>query len=130
VGNTIKGSQASENDRQVQADFRRRRDALKQILEKREWGPGITELAQAALMATDPDRSVAQYIRDRINSDTLEDDSLLLEALLKLSYYSDSVRDYPRLAHYFPESKHATDDRAKRAAEFDDSFGRLEQCLA
>src|SRR5262249_7186997 len=108
------------------ADFCRRRDKFEQLLEQREWGPGNKVLAHAVLMATDLDRSILQRVRDRIQPSTLDDDSLLLEALLKLIYYSQSVRYYGPMARFGYENKGAVDERLKSAVEFDAVLAKLE----
>ena len=74
---------------QLKHELNVRREVLRKLGQLRTWGEPIT-LADAVFMATDPNATIANYVRDEIASDTAPDDLLLLEAALKLAEYGET----------------------------------------
>lgn len=66
-----------------------RREVLRKLSRLRTWGEQIA-MADAVLMATDPNATIASYVRDRITAHTPPDDLLMLDAALRLAEYGET----------------------------------------
>jgi hypothetical protein len=113
---------------QLRSELNVRREVLRKLSRLREWGQ--VPLADAVLMATHPDESVAHYLRNRIAPKTPPDDLLMLEAALKLAeYYQTWLIALPHGKRgEVPGGLLATLN--KQAAEFDAAIARIDEFLS
>jgi hypothetical protein len=119
---------ATVTEKQLKNELHARREVLRKLSLLREWGQ--VPLADAVLMATHADETVAHYLRNRIGPTTPADDSLMLEAALKLAEYHETWSKARPYAKRGEVPGGLMDTLNKLAAEFDAAIARIDEFLS